>query len=110
MPKAHKLDHNTLSLWGSLLPHQIRGRFLQCRFILSAKLISASSEGHPENQIDPFSISQSSFVHMVTPLSVDDYTRHLEETAVFGVPAGAHASSKDSFERLTRDMTGTRGK
>jgi hypothetical protein len=47
---------------------------------------------------------------MVTPLSIDDYTKHLEEAAVFGVAAGAHADSKYPFERLTQDMTDTLGK
>jgi hypothetical protein len=30
---------------------------------------------------------------MVTPLSIDDYTKHLEGAAVFGVAVGAHADS-----------------
>ena len=47
---------------------------------------------------------------MVSPLSIDGYTKHLEETAVFRVAVGVHADSKYSFERLTQDMTDTLGK
>jgi hypothetical protein len=42
---------------------------------------------------------------MVTPLSINNCTKFLEETAVFGVGAGPHANPKDSFDRLTRDIT-----
>jgi predicted solute-binding protein len=46
---------------------------------------------------------------MVTPLSINDYTKLLEETAVFGVGVGPHADPKDSLDRLTQDMMGTPG-